>query len=343
MLMSACLVLATMGCAAPSGLTPDGCFYIIDGPASGWNVQEWRAQLDAMEGAGLRHVILAGPELQRGATQPAEDAWDTADRRVASADRLMEAALGRPQRIYLCLWANPRWYADWDLAGELAANRLVIQRLTRRYGHHPNFAGWYIPHEIYVVWDAQRDYIRGLYAGLSAECKKQAPGKPVILSPFFILDRQGVLGGFRFAEPDEYQAFWTELLAATQIDIVALQDSGEHLSCYTPADRRPFLEAMKRACAAAGKTFWVNVETGELHVDSYADYERRFGRRTHVNDPRTQPFWRAVPPDKLQAKLRLAHEYAKTTITWGYQQYWDPMRGEALRARYDAVVRAAGR
>ncbi len=95
---------------------------------------------------------------------------------------------------------------------------------------------------------------------------------------------------------------------------------------------------MKRACDRAGKTLWGNVETGELQVDSYEDYVRRFGRKTHVNDPKTQSSWRAVPAEKLRAKIRFAHRFADTVITWGYREYWDPMRGEAARGVYDAYL-----
>ena len=172
-------------------------------------------------------------------------------------------------------------------------------------------------------------------------CKRKTPGKRVMLSPFFIVDRDGWLGSFRYATPQEYESFWAELLAQTQIDIVALQDSGEHLSFYTAEDRRPFLRAMRRACDRADKQFWVNIETGELDVASYEDYARRFGRKTHVNDPKTQAFWRLVPPEILQNKIRLAHEFADTAITWGYREYWDPMRGPPLAARYQAYLLSA--
>jgi hypothetical protein len=319
------VLVLSVAARAETGL--NGCLYWLDGTAEVWSAQQWEQQVESMRRAGLRQVILTAPAAT--ASRPADSAF-------SSLDRFMSACRGSDLRVYLSLWANPIWYARWNLDEELNANRAVVDRLAARYGKHPNFAGWYIPHEIYVVWEPHLRYITELYAGLSAMCKQRTPDKRVVLSPFFILDREGYLGYFRFAEPAEYEAFWYDLLRQTQIDIVAAQDSGEHLSCYTMADRRPFLAAMKRACTRAGKSFWINIETGELAVDSYADYERRFGRKTHVNDAKTQPFWRVVPPTRLQTKLKLAHEFTDTTITWGYQEYWDPMRGPAARAAYQA-------
>lgn len=317
--------------AADSGL--NGCLYWLDATAQKWTPEEWKRQVEFMDRAGLRQVIAVGPAI------PAADRWASADPLVEAADRLMAACSGTDLRIYISLWSHPLWYGRWDLSEELSTNRRVVERLAERYGRHPNFAGWYIPHEIYVVWDKQAEYITGLYAGLSRICKQATPQAKVVVSPFFILDRAGYLGDFRFAEPAEYESFWHELLRQTQIDVVALQDSGEHLSCYTLEQRRPFFAAMKRACTGAGKTLWINIETGELHVDSLEDYERKFGRKTHVNDARTQSHWRVVPPDKLRDKLALAHEFADTTITWGYREYWDPMRGEPAREAYQAYMR----
>ena len=150
------------------------------------------------------------------------------------------------------------------------------------------------------------------------------------------MDQAGYLGSYRWASPAEYQQFWTALLQQTQVDIVALQDSGEHLSCYTLDQRRPFLGAMKSACDAAHKKFWVNIEVGELNVASLSDYTNRFGYKTHVNDPKTAMAWRGVAPDKLRHKLELAGEYTDTAISWGYQQFIRPTLGPEAQQLHEA-------
>jgi hypothetical protein len=322
---SAGLWILVCGCST-SGSGLDGCLYWMDQTAASWSDDEWSQQIDYMKRAGFRHVMLWGP-AQAILTDPPGPA-------VAAAHRFFAAGRDRGIAVYLSLWSHPHWFGRWDLDEELQTNARVIDRFGEEYGQYPHWAGWYIPHEIYVMWGDKRQFMIDLYAGLAGRCKQATPGKVVMLSPFFILDREGYLGDFRYAEPAEYEVFWYDVLSQTKIDIVALQDSGEHLSCYTMADRRPFFAAMKRACDRARKSFWLNVETGELHVDCYEDYATRFGRKTHVNDPKTQPFWRAVPPERLRAKLDLAHEFTDTTVTWGYREYWDPMRGNTAREVY---------
>jgi hypothetical protein len=317
------------GCRSPaSGL--DGCLYAFDETANRWSAEQWCREVSFMRQAGFRHVIACGPASGVLSARPAEA--------LGGLDRFMAACRQSDMRVYLSLWAHPVWYARWDLREELDTNARVIDALAERYAAHPNFGGWYIPHEIYVTWDDKTAFMNELYRELSRMCKERTPSGKVLLSPFFILDREGYLGDFRFCEPPEYETFWYDLLAQTDIDVVALQDSGEHLSFHTLEDRRPFFAAMKRACDRAGKTLWANVETGELHTDSYEDYVRRFGAKTHVNAPKTRSAWRAVPAAKLHAKVRFAREFADTTITWGYREYWDPMRGEAAKAVYDAYL-----
>ena len=59
-------------------------------------------------------------------------------------------------------------------------------------------------------------------------------------------------------------------------------------------------------------------------MDSPADCVARFGLKTHVNDPRTRPYWRGVPVEKLAAKLRFVRAYTPTAITWGYREFIRP-------------------
>ena len=287
-----------------------------------------------MEALGIRLLVVNGPfageEPPPGTTDPMEAFLAEADRRGLS--------------IYLDTLSAPNWWTLTNPAPEVARARIRVAALARRYGKHSSFTGFYIPYELYVMWDAQADLITTLYREVSAACKRAAPDKAVMISPFFILDQAGDLGSFRWASPAEYQQFWTALLKQTQVDIVALQDSGEHLSCYTLDERRPFLAAMKTACESAGKKFWINVEVAELGVESLPAYTNRFGYKTHVNDPKTAQAWRAVPPDKLRQKLELAGDYTDTTISWGYQQFIRPALGpeaERLHEAYRALLMPA--
>lgn len=329
-------LLWTIGCRTTH---PDeraellGCFWWVSpGPEAG-TLDLGDVELDAMQALGMNVVVLnglwVGQPLKAGESDSAERLFQEGDRRGLT--------------FFVDTLAAPQWWTLHDPAAELDRARERIGQLHARYGHHQSFGGFYVPYEVYVMWGTQRELIRVLYREVAAACKRVAPAKPVLISPFFILDQDGVLGDFRWATPEEYETFWAEVLRESPVDIVALQDRGAHLSYYTDAQCAPFFAAMKNAVDATGKQLWANVETGELEVASAEAYTARFGPRTHVNDPRTQPAWRGVPPDKLMAKLRFVRRYTPTAITWGYREFVRPSLGAAQAELYAEYCDRLGR
>ena len=300
-----------------------GCLWYVTPGKQPASLDLNSTELDAIQALKMRVVVLNGPWL--GAAVAAES--DPAENLFAEGDR-------RHLEFFVDTGAMANWWVQTDPAAELARARERIQLVHQRYGHHSSFRGFYVPYETYVMWGAQRELTRKLYREVAAACKAVAPAKPVMISPFFILDGQHVLGDFRWATPAEYTEFWREVLKDSAIDIVALQDRGEHLSYYTDEQCAPFFAAMKRACDATGKHLWANVETGELAVNSPADYIAKFGHKTHVNDPRTQPYWRGVSGEKLAAKLRFVRAYTPTAITWGYREFIRPASGRGSTNLY---------
>jgi hypothetical protein len=158
----------------------------------------------------------------------------------------------------------------------------------------------------------------------SAECHKVSPQSVVTISPFFLLDKEE-LRGFKYLEPEVYEQWWSVTLAETKIDILMLQDSGEHMKFFTLKQREPFFAAFSRACHKAGTKFWVNVETGEVDVfnwDEYLALERKalsVGKSMGVSDGVVP--WRFTPIDWLEKKLHLAAMYGENIINWGYYPY----------------------
>ena len=293
------------------------------GPVSG-TLDLNAAELDAIQGLGMNVVVLNGPfvgdRIPDGASDPALALFAEGDRR----------GMG----FFVDTGAMASWWTQSDAAPELDRARTRIRLLSARYGHFKSFRGFYVPYELYVMWGKQEALIRTLYREVAACCKQVAPAKPVLISPFFILDEAHHLGDFRWASPDEYRAFWTKVLGESSVDIVVLQDRGEHLSFYATAQCAPFFAAMKAACDATGKTLWANVETGELDVASYDDYTKRFGFKTHVNDPKTQSYWRGVPATELVQRLGFVRCYTPTAITWGYREFVRPSLGAKAGAFY---------
>ena len=292
-------------------------------------VSAWQDDLDALDALGMDTIIFISPHA---GAKPDGDT-DLFDAFLGEMDR-------RGMRVYLCTQQPAAWWTLPDPAPELARATAHVQDLVARYGRHESFTGFYIPYECYVMWGDAAVLTKRLYREVASACKAADPSRHTLISPFFILDDRGVLGDFRWATPQEYRAFWEDILRGSDIDTVALQDSGEHLACYTLEQRAPFFEAMKGACDATGKTLWANVETGELNVTSMEDYVARFGAKTHVNDPKTAPFWRGVPAEKLLEKLAFCRRYTRTAVTWGYAEFVRPTNGPMSAELYLDYYRA---
>jgi len=283
------------------------------------DIEAWRREMDDERAIGFDLLWLSH-------VRPAMDGPEDTLRMILDvcAERSMEVILG--------VGSTGHWYGPLDAKKEIEVVGENIRAIGGRYGGHPAFGGWYVPHEIYMTWDRMSPFIDTFYPAAVEACKAAAD-KPVTLSPFFILDRDKVFGDFRFNEPDEYREYWTRLIRRSGFDVIMLQDSGEHMALCTNAMRKPFFEAMKAACDASGAALWGNVETGEFNVPSMEAYIERYGR-VHHGQVKDAP-WRAVPLPRLEAKLRLAAACAERIVTWGYYQFGRPHLGPEAKAWYD--------
>jgi len=296
-----------------------------------WSKEYLSNELNHIQRFGLDTVILGGFSrylLREGSGEAEEELLEHI---LSECDR-------RGMSVGLETFVDQDWCLLWDMKREVEDNRRIVKRLQARYGHHPCFRYWYIGYENYLRWGRESEFIRRLYTELVGMCREAAPDRKTILSPFFILDKRGVMGDYRYAEPSEYEDWWGRTLELSGVDVLALQDSGEHLSFYAVEQRRPFFEAYARACRQNGTAFWGNVETGELEIGDYNEYISRFGFGTEVNNPVTQPYWRAAPPEMLKRKLDLAAEYSERIITWGYKEFFRPSLGATARKNYDEYL-----
>jgi len=338
-------LMGCLGSAAPGSVVIPlpkrelRCRPVISGPmwwyshseSALWDVSRWRDELDQQSRIGFNLLWLVNVAGTL-----------TAEKDIRALSDLLDLCAQHKVQVILDIGASNKWYGALDLDKELAICSKNILKIGDRLRRHPAFWGWYIPHEIYMFWGEAAAYIESLYSGLVDRCKKAAD-LPVAISPFFILDRDRVFGDFRYSEPDEYRQFWERLIRRSRIDIVILQDSGEHFSYVTNAMRRPFLAAMHDACAGAKAIFWGNVETAEFECPSKEEFVRRYGKM-HPSRVKGAP-WRPVPIRRLREKLELAAEYSELIVTWGYWEHCRPSLGKVARQwyrDYKAYYNAAG-
>ena len=281
----------------------------------------WRKELEQQSKIGFELLWLSN----------VSSAFATAKGVSVLADLLDLCAKHRFQ-VILDTGNTDHWFGTLDLKKELSVCSENIHKIGERFNKHPAFWAWYIPQEIYLWRGKSADYVNALYPALTERCK-QAANLPVVVSPFFILDRDNVFGNFRYNEPDEYQQFWTQLIRRSGLDIVMMQDSGEHFSYVTNEMRRPFFVAMRGACRSAGARFWANVESAEFVCPSKEDYVKRYGR-VHPSTVKNAP-WRPVPIPRLKEKLELAAEYSEKFVTWGYDDFCRPALGKPAEKWYN--------
>ncbi|NIA14813.1 MAG: DUF4434 domain-containing protein [Nitrospiraceae bacterium] len=220
------------------------------------------------------------------------------------------------------------WYGKAPAKEILDTNTRHIAAYHARYGRHASFWGWYLNYEINPIApdDVEESaYWRKLWREVVDECHSVAPGSVVTISPFFLLDNERKRG-FIYLSPEQYAAWWGKTLEETGIDILMLQDSGEHLSFFTLEQRAPFFAAVRDACHKAGAEFWVNVETGEAHVADWDEYLR-------LSKGKKAP-WRFTPIDWLEQKLALAARYGDSIINWGYFPFMDPLMTSQAKGEF---------
>ncbi|MHB8580117.1 MAG: DUF4434 domain-containing protein [Ignavibacteriaceae bacterium] len=210
------------------------------------------------------------------------------------------------------------WYGKISADEFIEKTREYILQYHERYGKHKSFWGWYLNNEINPLKTTETKkslFWRKVWKAAVDECHLVQPGSMVTISPFFLLDKED-RRGFEYLEPAEYEKWWAVTLKETGIDILMLQDSGEHLSFFTLAEREPFFAAFSRACKLAGSKLWLNVETGQVDAKDWPEALEM--------ERNKQNKWEFTDIDWLSKKLNLAAKYGDGIINWGYYPFMNP-------------------
>lgn len=284
-------------------------WYIVQAHPTDWTKERLEQAIDAQRAVGFDVLwILNTPDLVNKAETPG--ALDIVETVYALAD-------ARGMRVISDLPVGG-WYGKATAESMIAELSGYAGKFHARYGKHASFYGWYLNHEINPIApeDAEQSaFWRRVWRKVTKDCHTIAPGSVVTISPFFLLDEPR-RRGFIYLTPRQYADWWGQTLSETGIDILMLQDSGEHLSFFTLAQREPFWAAVAEACHKAGAQFWLNVESGEAEAPDWETYLK-------LEAEKKVP-WRFTPMDWLQKKLELASKYADGIINWGYFPYMDP-------------------
>jgi hypothetical protein len=270
--------------------------------AHNWGAEEWGREFDTFAASGIDTVILIragwGPRLAH--PSPAiSGSVATLPVYADMVELFLSLADARKIDFYFGLYDSGVCWNRNDWQGEVALNRPYIPEVHRAYGHHPSFAGWYLPHETY---DSGQRIIE-LNTTLAALCKETAD-LPVLSSPYW-LGRHDMHLGFSLPAPSprslsEIVTQWDEIFGRYSglVDVAAFQDGTVY-----EQDLPRTLKAMRELADSHAIELWTNVET--------------FDRDMPIKFPPIE--WR-----KLIHKLTSAEGLVDKAITFEFSHFLSP-------------------
>lgn len=237
---------------------------------------------------------------------------------------LLDLARQRGMRVLFGLRHDSRWWRECTdaeyLRQEGEASIALARQVHHRYGRHPAFAGFYIPYELWdgAFTEAQIARFRDLLQRVGSACRQLAPGKQVLLAPFFTAT----------LSPARFEALWLQLLQHRPVDVVALQDGVGARGWDEQIEQRlpPYFAAMRRACQRRRVALWSDLECFRLAN----------------NDP-DRPRFVPASAERLLRQLKAVSPYVERVITFDFYHYMSPYRGEAQKTLYEGYLRALER
>ncbi|MBE3574398.1 MAG: DUF4434 domain-containing protein [Firmicutes bacterium] len=289
-------------------------------PLLDWDQTRWDQEIQAMQSAGM-HILVLQYTGYNGASIYPSALWPQATP-GDQVDRLLRAADAAGFQVFLGLSLSDSWWRgrndDEYLRGE--ALRLVLQamELLTRYGAHPSFQGWYIPHEIVPMgaWreEPQRqrlaDFLRQVTSGIRLFDRR----RPIAIAPYFI---PAALG------PAPFKAWWAKTLQEAGVNIVMLQDGvgRDGHAATTSVDVPVYFRLMAEAARAAGVSLWADIEV--------------------YRETSPDPQWRATagPWGQLQEQMQAVAPFVDRIVVFEFARFMSPLAPDPnARALYRQYV-----
>lgn len=301
--------------AGRMGLRLDGTFIQYQSSMMRMDARAWQRELQAMQRAGLRTIIIQC--LEHDAVSFIPEDGESPD----PTEIILEYADTAGMEVWLGLAMMDAWWKgahDPAVLGRIADRcRDLAERAWSRYGRHKSLVGWYIPPE---PWD---DFapecvanLRAFLRRISDGCRQLSAGKLVGLSPYLTGAVEAAALREKFAE----------LLTGAGIDVVLLQDSVGARCWDNDVYRiRPYFRAMRDACLRSGVELWSDVEVFRIEsTEREGKTESRF-----------------LPADaaRLARQLTAAAPFVTRLVAFDCYHYMSPYRGERQKQFYDAYLR----
>lgn len=233
-----------------------------DIPHQNWGPDEWDADFAAMQAIGIDTVILIRCGYKQWMTYPS-DVLRKHENCFEPSQDLVQLYLDLCAEYNMAFWfgtydSGHYWHSDTP-EKEVELGIKVIDEAWARYGHRPEFKGWYLSLE------CSRDTggMAEMYAELGKHCKKISKGLPTMISPWIEGCKAVSASSAELSKDDDilsveqHEAEWDQILKTISgaVDIVAFQDG--HVGFDELAD---YLKVNKQLAEKHGMLCWTNTE-----------------------------------------------------------------------------------
>ncbi|MEN8193808.1 MAG: DUF4434 domain-containing protein, partial [Bacteroidota bacterium] len=186
----------------------------------------------------------------------------------------------------------------WNPHKDLEINKKVYSELNERYGHYPNFWGWYIPHE--TGDRTHRGDIMVILKNLPKFLKELTPNKKVAHSPWF---PSKITLGDEGLTPEETAKEWDTILNMVDgIDVFLFQDG------TAPLDE------LEKYFAAIKPVF----DKHKVELWAVLELFYRFQDGSGIE------LFKSISPEMLFDKMEKVSPYIKRFAIWEYQTHLYP-------------------
>lgn len=262
---------------------------------------QWRSTFEAMQAAGLTQAVVNASADATAMTTRYPTSLPGFTMVYPTLPQAFPNATTQRIDMYLGLQSSDDWWTSsstdpvW-LAAQATLSNQVADELFALYGKEPAFKGWYLPFEVdnatFPTSD-EWDLLVAYYTPVVSHLHTLAPGKPVIIAPFFNasygLDSTG------------WRAMWAYILAQVPIDVMAVQDGVG--AGNTTVDVLPeWFQATKGAIADAKSKclLWSDTETYNI-VD-----------------------FSTMPINGIVADMEAVAPSVTNMLSWSFSDYLDP-------------------
>ena len=231
-----------------------------DIPSQNWGFEKWDRDFEAMKKMGIDTVVMIRGAFGRYMTFRSEmlmkyegnymyePAFDLLGMFLDLSDK-------HDMKFYCGIFDTGRYWLSGDYNKEVEINKLFLDEIQEKYGHHKSFYGWYLSQEV----SRRTGGIVESFAQIGKHAKSISGGKPCLISPYIHgLKTDQVMSGDKATSVDQHIKDWTDILAGIKgaVDILAFQDGQVDYH-----ELKDYLTANRELTEKFGMDCWTNVES----------------------------------------------------------------------------------